>query len=343
MSWPGRPVAGRARAAAGTRWSRQCPRPINRCPGAVIEAAVNAVAPGGQALRQLADALAADPGALAAGAPPVAGRLAAELIARGSATLAVPACTVCGRAGKPLFRGDGGGVCQRCRAWQVARPCASCGKVKPAAGFDEDGKAVCEVCRRRDDPRRHRECGTCGKTAPVAVRGRDGQPGICTGCYQLPEATCRTCQRRRPCAWAATSQPICRSCSLLVGQTSSNRSKTTPVSSENVKPIAAEHEAPVARPGQRLVLRRERLHELRRRPLGTVQHQQAELVGQLRGVAEREGRHERPVVAAVRDVRRPHRVDCPLVGGGDARGRHPRQCCRGGAGPSAAGTSAHAC
>ena len=90
-------------------------------PGAVIEAAVDAVAPGGQALRQLADALAADPAALTAGAPPVAGRLAAELIARGSATLAIPACTVCGRAGKPLFRGDGGGVCQRCRAWQLAK------------------------------------------------------------------------------------------------------------------------------------------------------------------------------------------------------------------------------
>jgi hypothetical protein len=93
--------------------------------------------------------------------------------------------------------------------------------------------------------------------------------------------------------------------------------------------IAAEHEAPVARSGQRLVLRHERLHELRRRSLGTVQHQEAELVGQLRGVAEREGRHERSVVAAVRDIRRPHRVDCPLVGGGDVHGRHPRQCCRG--------------
>jgi hypothetical protein len=182
-------------------------------PRAVIEVAVDAVAPGGQALRQLADALAADPAALAAGAPPVAGRLAAELIARGSATLAIPACTVCGRAGKPLFRGDGGGVCQRCRAWQVARPCATCGKVKPAAGFDEDGRAVCEVCRRRDDPRRHRECATCGKTAPVAVRGRGGQAGICTSCYQLPEATCSKCQQRRPCTYAATSQPVCPSCS----------------------------------------------------------------------------------------------------------------------------------
>jgi len=182
-------------------------------PAAVIEAAVDAVAPGGQALRQLEDALAADPAVLTAGAPPVAGRLAAELIARGSATLAVPACAVCGRAGKPLFRGEGGAVCQRCRAWQLARPCASCGKARPAAGFDEHGRAVCEVCRRRDDPRRHRACGTCGKTAPVAVRGRDGQPDVCTSCYRLPEAICSRCQRRRPCAYAATGQPICPSCS----------------------------------------------------------------------------------------------------------------------------------
>ena len=181
-------------------------------PGAVIEAAVDAAAPGGQALRNLAGALAADPAALRAGAPPVAGRLAAELIARGSATLTIPACTVCGRTGKPLFRGDGGGVCQRCRAWQLARPCAACGKAKPAAGFDGNGRTVCEVCRRRDDPRRHRECGRCGKTAAVAVRGRDGQPDICGSCYQLPEATCSKCQQRRPCAYAATSQPVCPSC-----------------------------------------------------------------------------------------------------------------------------------
>ena len=182
-------------------------------PAAVIEAAVDAVAPGGQALRQLADALAADPGALAAGAPPVAGRLAAELIARGSAALAIPACTVCGRAGKPLFRGDGGGVCQRCRAWQVARPCATCGKVRPAAGHDSAGQPVCEVCRRRDDPRRHRQCGRCGKAAPIAARARDGHPDICVNCYRMPPATCSVCGRHRACSFAATSRPVCVSCS----------------------------------------------------------------------------------------------------------------------------------
>jgi hypothetical protein len=182
-------------------------------PRAVIEAAVEAVAPAGQALRQLALALAADPAALSAGAPPVAGRLAAELIARGSATLAAPACAACGRTGKPLSRGVGGGVCQRCRAWQLAAACASCGKVRPAAGHDGAGQPVCEVCRRRDDPRRHRQCGRCGKAAPIAARARDGHPDICVNCYRMPSATCSVCGRHRECSFAATSRPVCLSCS----------------------------------------------------------------------------------------------------------------------------------
>jgi hypothetical protein len=183
-------------------------------PREVIEEAVAAVAPSGQALRQLSLALAADPGALSRGAPPVAGKLAAELAARGSATIAVPTCAACGRAGRPLFRGDGGtGACQRCRAWQLAGPCATCGKVKPAAGHDEGGRAICEVCRRRDDPGRHRECGTCGKTAPVAVRSRDGKPGTCVNCYRRPEAVCSRCRRRRPCSYPDSGQPVCQSCS----------------------------------------------------------------------------------------------------------------------------------
>ncbi|MGH3407367.1 MAG: hypothetical protein ACRDRJ_33430, partial [Streptosporangiaceae bacterium] len=93
----------------------------------VIEAAVDAAAPSGQVLWHLERALAGGPGALLRGAPPVAGRLAAELIARGSATLAIPCCAACGRTGKPLFRGEGGGICQRCRAWQTAAACSSCG------------------------------------------------------------------------------------------------------------------------------------------------------------------------------------------------------------------------
>ena len=65
----------------------------------VIAAAVDAAAATPAALRSLAAALAADPGALGSGAPPVVGRLVTELIARGSA-LAVPGCAACGLAGR---------------------------------------------------------------------------------------------------------------------------------------------------------------------------------------------------------------------------------------------------
>ena len=177
-------------------------------PREAVAAAVDAAAPTGRAMSCLAAALAADPGALTSGAPPTVGRLAAELIARGSGTLRVPACAVCGRTGKPLFRGDGGGVCQRCRAWQLA---AVCGKVKPVCGRGASGQPVCEVCRR-GGPARHRACGACGKTAPVALRGRGGQPDICVNCYRLPAAACSVCGRIRPCAFAATSQPVCKRC-----------------------------------------------------------------------------------------------------------------------------------
>jgi hypothetical protein len=181
-------------------------------PRPVIEAAVRAVAPDGQALLQLATALTSDPGALLAGAPPVAGRLAAELIARGSATLAVPACVVCGRTGRPLFRSEGSGVCQRCRAWQLAEPCGACGKTKPVAVRTAGGQPLCEVCRRRTG-RASRRCGSCGKTAPVAVRARGGQPDICVNCYRMPEAICTVCHRRRGCNFAAAGHPVCPSCS----------------------------------------------------------------------------------------------------------------------------------
>jgi hypothetical protein len=181
-------------------------------PRPVIDAAVQAAAPAGQALWRLAQVLAADPGALRAGAPPIAGRLAAELIGRGSATLAVPRCARCGRTGKPLFTSDAGGVCQRCRAWQLAAPCSACGRVKPVAVRGEAGQPLCEVCRRRAG-RASRRCGTCGKTAPVAVRGRGGRPDVCVNCYKLPEAVCAVCGRRRECNFAATGRPVCPSCS----------------------------------------------------------------------------------------------------------------------------------
>lgn len=229
-------VAGMALAAEAS-----LPRPV-------IEAAVDAVAASGQVLWHLEQALAGDPAALILGAPPVAGALAAELAARGSATVTVPACAACGRTGKPLFRGEGGGVCQRCRAWQTAEPCTACRKTRPVAVRTAAGEPLCEVCRRRSG-RAHRECGTCGKTAPIAVRGRDGQPGICVNCYRMPEATCAVCGRRRECNFAATGRPVCPSCSPKASATCARCGQDRP-------PQARWPEGPVCDPCYTAALRR---------------------------------------------------------------------------------------
>ncbi len=179
-------------------------------PRAVIESAIDAVAPAGPAMSRLAAALAADPGAVASGAPPLAGRLAAELIARGSA-LTTPGCARCGRAGRPLYRTPGGGMCKPCTARQHTAACAHCGTVKPVASHDTAGQRICERCRRHD--RGHRRCGACGQTASIAVRARGGAPDICVNCYRMPVAVCGVCGRHRGCNFSATGHPVCPSCS----------------------------------------------------------------------------------------------------------------------------------
>ena len=95
-------------------------------PVPVIAAVVDAVITSPQALRDLSAALAADPQALAHGAPPTVGRLVTELIARGSVTLAEPACGRCRRVGRPLHRTGTGGMCARCRHREMAVACSAC-------------------------------------------------------------------------------------------------------------------------------------------------------------------------------------------------------------------------
>jgi hypothetical protein len=117
-----------------------------------VAAAVDAAAGNGQALRSLAAALAGRTArdVLADGAPPGAGRLATELIARGSTVFTAPACKSCGVTGRPLTRSSMGGVCSRCRNRLLAAACARCGAVKPVAGRTAAGEPVCERCRRRE-------------------------------------------------------------------------------------------------------------------------------------------------------------------------------------------------
>lgn len=180
-------------------------------PATVVAAAMDAVITSPQALRDVSAALASDSRALAHGAPPAVGRLVTELIARGSMTLAEPACGRCGRGGWPLTATAGGGMCARCRHRELAAECAGCGKVRPVAWHDEAGRALCETCRRH--ARGWRRCGICGKTASIALRARGGQPDVCVNCYQLPRAVCSGCGRERPCNFAAAGRPVCAACS----------------------------------------------------------------------------------------------------------------------------------
>ena len=174
-------------------------------------AAVDAAAATPAALRSLASALAADPDMLAHGAPPLAGRLAAELIARGSACVRPAACARCGRDGRPLFRTAGGGMCKACTARTRTAACAHCGEVKAIAGRDACGGPICERCRRH--ARGHRTCGHCGREASIAVRAHDKEPDICVSCYRLPAAVCAGCGRNRPCNFAGGDRPLCPPCS----------------------------------------------------------------------------------------------------------------------------------
>jgi hypothetical protein len=176
----------------------------------VIAAAVQAVATSPQRLRSLAAALGADPAALARGAPPLVGRLTAELVARGSRVLSTPACVGCGKTGAPLAAGPAGGLCAACWRRHRSAACARCGQVKPVAGRTSTGQPWCENCRRRE--RGHRRCGICGAVASIATRAKDGHPDVCATCYRLPQAVCTGCGRRRPCTFAGTDHPLCKTC-----------------------------------------------------------------------------------------------------------------------------------
>jgi hypothetical protein len=159
-------------------------------------------------VRDLTRALSAGPEALSVGAPPAVGRLVAELRSRGS-SLPEPACVLCGRTGWPLIATAGGGACKRCRHRQLAAACISCGEVKPVAGRDDAGRALCAVCA----PRPKRPCSICGRVRIIAYRARGDRGDECDACFKEPMATCRICGRLKSCHFVAEGRPICASCS----------------------------------------------------------------------------------------------------------------------------------
>ena len=175
---------------------------------AEVEAGFDAVITTGAAMRSLTVALDDDPEVLDVGAPPVVGRLVTELVARGSTTFSLPVCAGCDRTGRELTRTVEGGMCPNCRRRQTATACVRCNGVKPVAGRDHNGEALCARCA----PRTERPCGICGNIRPIGRRARDGSPDVCVNCFKLPIATCSRCQRQRPCSFASTPEPVCTGC-----------------------------------------------------------------------------------------------------------------------------------
>lgn len=62
----------------------------------------------------------------------------------------------------------------------------------------------------RTDSARFELCTQCGQTGHIARR--IGEQRVCSRCYRLPIATCSRCGKARPCFWASTDSPECKSC-----------------------------------------------------------------------------------------------------------------------------------
>jgi hypothetical protein len=173
-----------------------------------IAAGVDATTATAAAARDLAVALSEGPGVLAGGAPSVVARLVGELRARGSA-LPEPSCAHCARRGLGLIRVGTIGLCNRCRAHQLAEACSACERRRVVIARDSQGRPLCFACA----PRPARLCGRCGRIRPISRRAKDGQADICNSCFRPPVATCSGCGKPKPCHFAGSDRPICASCS----------------------------------------------------------------------------------------------------------------------------------
>lgn len=104
-----------------------------------------------------------------------------------------------------------------CRRRQTASDCAVCSVIKPVAGRDASGRALCAACA----PRPKRQCSRCGgalsrSSRTIARRAHDGVGELCDRCFKNPLATCRLCAKIKPCNFVSSGAPICASCSPRV-------------------------------------------------------------------------------------------------------------------------------
>lgn len=118
----------------------------------VVAGVLDAVAPGRNVRRRLAQALAERPALLTDGrspAPRVVGSLLIALRRAGAGSVSAPVCTGCGKSLLTLQRRGRDWYCGVCGP--TSTPCAGCGNIRKIASRDRQGRPRCHACPPDDD------------------------------------------------------------------------------------------------------------------------------------------------------------------------------------------------
>ena len=133
-----------------------------------------------------------------------------QLCAAGATAIVRPACPHCGRLVRLSGSWEGFRVCRGCEARRRRVTCAGCGKLRPAAGRDDDDNVLCGHCYYQA-PVNHEVCAGCGRSRPVCVRDASGPR--CESCRPLTKLTCSICGEHGVCEISKlTGKPWCRAC-----------------------------------------------------------------------------------------------------------------------------------
>ena len=162
-------------------------------------------------LRRVAAELTAAPDLLTgrgARGTPRANALINALAAHGSVKVVVPACPGCGKVKKLYGPVEKIRHCSVCYRHAHARPCAGCGRTRPAMALNVEGLPLCHTCA----PRQAHEldtCAGCARHGPIASRAA-GQ-SLCRTCA-VPVTVCESCGKTRRCRRSKNGSLRCEYC-----------------------------------------------------------------------------------------------------------------------------------
>lgn len=95
-------------------------------------------------------------------------------------------CSICGKIKVVAIRTqEGKAICNYCRKKQIKEKCSICGKIKIVAIRTQEGESICNNCRKNQ---KKEECSMCGQLKPAGLRLQNGKT-ICNSCsyWENPE------------------------------------------------------------------------------------------------------------------------------------------------------------